>query len=134
MEKVPETLTDFSKYGFHTWNTQAFKNTGKKSKDCASTGTSEKDGTEEEGSDDDDVNMVKVPLKDEANEMLFANGTAGNVRFINFMEYHQADLFVRTERIEDLDVPLPDVSLSHVTYLRASFRMYGFDFSRAHYL
>lgn len=53
-----------------------------------------------------------------------------NVYVCNVSAYPQADSFVRIDQIEDQDIPLHDASLSHVISLRASFRMYGCDYSR----
>lgn len=49
---------------------------------------------------------------------------------LNVSEYHQTNLFVRIEQMEDPDIPLREDRLSHVTSLRPSFGMYGFDYFR----
>lgn len=61
------------------------------------------------------------------------NGTAVNIRVFNINDCHHMDLFVRIKQIEDPDVPLRDVSLSHMTSMRALLCIYSFDYSAAQY-
>lgn len=58
------------------------------------------------------------------------NGIAVTVCPFSASGYHQTDSFVRTEQIEDPDILISGVNLSHVTSLRSLFRMYGTDYSR----
>lgn len=62
--------------------------------------------------------------------MSVENGTTVIICVFNIIDYHQTDLFVRTEQVSDPYIPLRDASLSHMNSLRASFRMYDFDYSR----
>lgn len=52
--------------------------------------------------------------------------TAVSVRPCNVSEYHQMDVFVRIEQVEDGTIPRRDASWSHVTSLHASLHTYGF--------
>lgn len=69
-------------------------------------------------------------MTDTADAMSVEDGTAVNVHVSDFSDNHQKILFVINEQIEDPDIPVHGVRLSHVTSPRASFCMYGFDFSR----
>lgn len=69
-------------------------------------------------------------MTDGADEMSVKNCAAVNGRLFNVRDYHQAVLFVRIDQIQDTDILLRDVGLSHVTSSRASFQTHGFDFFR----
>lgn len=62
--------------------------------------------------------------------MYVEKGLSFNVLVFNESDYYQANLFLKLYYKEDPDIPLRDVSLSHVTSLLALFCMYGLDYSR----
>lgn len=76
------------------------------------------------------MEILKVPVTDRAEAMSFVNGIAVNALTFNVSEDHQADFILRNEQIKYLDIPLHEFGVSHVTSLRASFRKYGFGYSR----
>lgn len=76
------------------------------------------------------MEVAEVPVTDKADAMYVGNGTAVNVCFFNVTIYHQAEVFERTEQEDNLETPLRDVSLSHLSSSRATLRMYGFYYSR----
>lgn len=58
------------------------------------------------------------------------NGIALSVRVFNVKDYHQTNLILRIEQIEDLNILLGDFSLLQVTTWRAAAHMYGFGYFR----
>lgn len=58
------------------------------------------------------------------------NATAVSLPLSDVSNYRQAYFFLIIKRIEDSETPLHDVSLSHVTSIRALSRIYGFDYFR----
>lgn len=70
-------------------------------------------------------------MTDTTDEMSVEKSTTSNVSVVNISDYHQTDLFLRNEQVKHPDIPLRDVILSHVTSLRALFRLYGFGYSRS---
>lgn len=79
------------------------------------------------------MEIVEVLATNRADAMFVKNSTAVNVRVFDMIDHRQMDLFVGIVQIEDSKILLCDVSLWHVTSLRASLHMYGFDYSSAHY-
>lgn len=51
------------------------------------------------------MEIVEVYIADRADTRSLENGSNVNVRVFNMSEYHHVYLFVRIERIEDLDIP-----------------------------
>lgn len=134
MDEVLITLEKISTSVSYAWPFQTTNIICKKSTDSLSKMTSEKGRTEEQDKGRDDTEIVGVLMTDKADAMYVENSTAINVRVVDLNNYHRAALFVIIEKVENSNIPLHDVSLSHVTSLRASLRRYDFNYFRAHYL
>lgn len=80
------------------------------------------------------MEMVEIPVINRVDAMYIENGTARNVRVHSFSYYHQVDLFVITQQIEEPDILLLDTSLHSVTYVRAWLHIYGSDQSHGIFL
>lgn len=72
------------------------------------------------------MEIVEVPVTNSAAAMSVYNGINVKVCVFNVRDYHQVNLLVRIEDVEDPVIPLCDVGLPHVTSLRALFHMYRF--------
>lgn len=83
----------------------------------------------EENQVGDDKEIVHIANTDRADAMSVENVTEVNVCVYNISDYHQSDLFVRTARIADPDIPLHVVSLLHVTSQHAPFCIYCFAYT-----
>lgn len=105
------------------------KRTGKKNADPSSKNISEKKQTKGKDKGEDDMEIVELPTTAKADAIFAESCTTVKVCVCNMNKYHQADLFVRKERVQDSDILLCDKSLSQVTSLRASFRMCGLAYS-----
>lgn len=84
----------------------------------------EKGQPEEEDNDKKDMEILEVPVADEADKMYVENGTAVSIPFFNVIGSHQG-FFVRMKHIEDLYAPLREVIISHQTSKHASLHFYG---------
>lgn len=72
------------------------------------------------------MKIVEVPVSSTEDAIFVDIGTSFIVCVFNISYYHQTDSFARIEQIENPNTPLYDVSLSNVTLLLTSFRVYGF--------
>lgn len=67
--------------------------------------------------------ILKVLVTDEADVTSFENEITVCAPRLKMPDCHQRDLFVRKEKIENLDTTLCVVILFHVSYLHALFCM-----------
>lgn len=74
------------------------------------------------------MKIVEVPVTDEADAMSDDTVTNVSIRFFNISYAIQTDSLVRVEQIRNMEIPLFDSNLSHVTSLSASFYTFGLDF------
>lgn len=70
------------------------------------------------------MEILEVPVIDNADETYIKNSTAVIVCLFNVNVNYNRDVFEIIEQIEKLDSSLRGASLSHVTSLRASFCFY----------
>lgn len=75
------------------------------------------------------MDLVKVFMTKRADAIFLEDGFIVNVSIFYVSNYHQADLFVQRNQIEDVYILPCDISLFLVTSSRAFFCMYGFDYS-----
>lgn len=74
---------------------------------------------------------AEVSVVNKAYAMSVENGSAISALVFNLIDYHQADFFACIKHIEDCDIPIIQTSLSLVTSLLKSFRMYVYDYFRS---
>lgn len=67
-------------------------------------------------------------MTDTMDAMYVENGTTVNAHVFNASDYDQTDFFLRVEQIKNLNIPLCDVSLWHVSPLRISLALYSFKY------
>lgn len=91
---------------------------------------SKKYGTKGRGKDEDDMKIVEASVIEKADTTSAESGTTFKACIFNVDDCPQTDLFVRIKKIEKPNIPLRHASLSQVTFLHSSIRMYGFDYSR----
>lgn len=127
MDEDLETLWDVSKYGSYVWDPRAIREIGYEGKKSLSQSMSEQDLREREGRGGDETEIVEGPVSNIAHVMYVLDGTAVNFCVFKVSDHPQTDVLVRFEQIGDLNIPQHDVSLSQLTLLRPSFRMYGLD-------
>lgn len=65
-----------------------------------------------------------------AEAMSNESGTTVGIYLLNINEYHRVGLFVKFDQIKNPEIPLRNVSLSHVATLHGLLRMYAFDYTR----
>lgn len=130
MNEVLETLSRVFKYGFVAWVAQTMKSMSKKSMDFSFMKTSKKDQTEEEDNSEDNMETLKIQITDKSDAISAAYSPAVHVEVFNLNDYHQADLSVRTGRIENLYILPRDASLTEVTSILASSDKHGLHYSR----
>lgn len=78
------------------------------------------------------MEIIEVSVMPRMDAMFVEKVTAVNVRAFNVADFHQTDLFVTIGSEKEPDILIRDVSRRHVTFLCASFRMYGFNYSATH--
>lgn len=74
------------------------------------------------------MDMMEDLVADKGDAISAENVNAGSARVFNVNDYHQIDIFLGIEQIEDPNSLLHDVSLSHVASLRASVHVHGFSY------
>lgn len=70
-------------------------------------------------------------MTDRVDDVSVENDAALSVYVFHVSACPQTNLFLRIKQIEDLGTLLRDVSLSHVASLRASLRLYDFNYSHS---
>lgn len=122
MDWVPDIFGDVSIYCLYVSDAESIKGFANKWDEPSSKKRSEKDQKEEENQGVYDMEIVEVPRTNKTDAVSDKNYNLVNVFVFNVSDYHQSDLFVRIGCIASTDIHLRDISLSHVTMLRASFQ------------
>lgn len=79
------------------------------------------------------MEIIEFPTTDMADPISVENGNAVRVPSFNKSDHHRTELLLRTEQIENRDIPLRYVSLSYLISLRAYFGSMFWTTLTAHY-